>query len=37
MRLLSCGEEGALVCIEETIVVGTDMLDDGAVLFEGEV
>ena len=26
VRLLSCGEEGALVCIDETIVVGTDML-----------
>ena len=37
VRLLSCGEEGALVCTEETIVVGTEMLGDGAVLVEGEV
>ena len=35
--LLSCGEEDALVCIDETIVVGTDMLGDTVVLREGEL
>ena len=34
--LLTCGDDDTLDCIEETIVVGTDTLDDGAVLLEGD-
>ena len=34
--LLTCGDDDTLDSMDDTIVVGTETLEDGAVLLEGE-
>ncbi len=34
--LLTCGDDDTLDSMDDTIVVGTETLEDGALLLEGE-